>query len=380
MLEDRRRYPHAEYGRPLPHQCPARFAAVATRQPDANGLYLPDGYSSEIVAVSGQAIAATGYVFSGDPDGAGTFEDPDVGGGWYLAVNHESLAPAGGGVSTLRFDPAGEVVDAYRLLGDTNLNCAGGITPWGTWLSCEELEGGRVFECDPTVPDSGEDRPALGRFFHEAVCVDPEDGVLYLTEDRPDGLFYRFTPRTYPDLGDGLLEAAEVDREGNVTWLEVPDPSGESDLVRLQLPDARQFDGGEGIVFGETSEGRRVWFTTKGDDMVRELDPATDTMRIVYRPTVDSTLRGVDNIWWDERSELLYVAEDGGDQELVLVDLTGAATALLALAGHTNSEITGPTMNPDRTVLHFSSQRGADTGSGGVTYAVRGPFPDTRTA
>ena len=108
------------------------------------------------------------------------------------------------------------------------MNCAGGPTPWGAWLSCEEIEGGLVWECDPSGRDRAEARPALGAFPHEAVAVDPDGERLYLTEDRPDGRFYRFTPDAYPDLSAGLLEVAEEAADGAVTWREVPDPAAAS--------------------------------------------------------------------------------------------------------------------------------------------------------
>ena len=132
------------------------------------------------------------------------------------------FAPDGaGGASAIRFDVDGEVVDAYRVLDGTTANCAGGPTPWGTWLSCEERSDGlgRCGRRDPTGATPGEARPALGRWAHEAVAVDPDGEALYLTEDNPAGHLYRFTPDSYPDLGAGQLDAAVVDAAGAVTWI-----------------------------------------------------------------------------------------------------------------------------------------------------------------
>ena len=228
--------------------------------PDANGLLLPAGFTSRVVATTGQPVAGTDYIWPPAPDGAATFADPKVKGGWYHAVNAETGSPLGGGVSAIRFDPDGEVVDAYRLLGGTNINCAGGATPWDTWLTCEEFEQGQVWECDPMTPDSGKAVPALGRFSHEAVGVDAQDRHLYLTEDRPDGLFYRFTPTKWRDLSAGVLEAAVVDADGAVTWRKVPDPTAAQAPIRTQGFGATPFAGGEGIAIGDTPDGRRVWF------------------------------------------------------------------------------------------------------------------------
>ena len=75
-----------------------------------------------------------------------------------------SEVPAAGGASALRFGPAGAIQDAYRILSGTTLNCAGGPTPWGTWLSGEEFANGQIWECDPFAASQGIARPALGTF------------------------------------------------------------------------------------------------------------------------------------------------------------------------------------------------------------------------
>jgi hypothetical protein len=200
---------------------------------DANGVRLPEGFSSRVIARGGVPVATTGYVWPIFPDGAATFRARD--GGWVLVSNSEVPTPVevpgpivghpgDGGASAIRFDPNGNVVDAYRILSGTSTNCAGGATPWGTWLSCEEHEEGLVWECDPRGKRDAVARPALGTFQHEAVCVDPRRGHVYLTEDLSDGGFYRFTPRGKGDLSRGRLEIARV-RRGEVEWLRVPDPA-----------------------------------------------------------------------------------------------------------------------------------------------------------
>ena len=100
--------------------------------PDANGLMLPPGFSSREIARGLSHVA--GYPWPVFPDGQATF--PTADGGWILVTNSESLAPTGAGTSAIRFGPDGTIARAYRILGGTNANCAGGPTPWGTWLSC----------------------------------------------------------------------------------------------------------------------------------------------------------------------------------------------------------------------------------------------------
>lgn len=348
------------------------------RAPDANSVRLPEGFSSRIVATAGQSVGTTGYVWHPFPDGAAVFPAED--GGWVHVVNSE--IPLVGGVGAVRYEPDGDVVAAYRILSGTSQNCAGGPTPWGTWLSCEEFDlsdqggpAGQVWECDPFAPGQGHVRPALGAFSHEAVAVDPVGQRLYLTEDQPDGRLYRFTPDAYPSLEAGLLEVAVVADNGRTHWVEVPNP--EAPPTRTQVPESRAFDGGEGIWF----DAGYVYFTTKGTNRVWVHDIERARTRVLYDAGdhADPPLTGVDNVVVAPSGDLI-VAEDGGDLQLVLITGdTRAVAPIMQLVGedHVGSEITGPVFSPDGSRLYFSSQRGGAQRQG-VTYEITGPFRTER--
>lgn len=345
------------------------YGALGTA--DGNNIRLPAGFTSRVVARSGQTVPGTSYTWHNAPDGGACYAD---GSGWIYVSNSE-INPSGG-AGAIRFSSAGAITGAYRILSGTRQNCAGGSTPWNTWLSCEEVSLGYVYETDPWGVGAAVRRDAMGRFKHEAAAADPVRRVIYLTEDETNGCFYRFTPTTWGDLSSGTLQVLRAGSaaSGSFTWATVPDPDGSPTQTRDQVSGAKRFNGGEGCYYADGS----VWFTTKGDNRVWRVDPAASTYELAYDDSLVSgggaPLTGVDNVTGSSSGDL-FVAEDGGNLEICVITPDDIVAPFLRVGGQSGSEITGPAFSPDGSRLYFSSQRGTSgSSSGGITYEVRGPF------
>lgn len=278
------------------------FPAYGGLKSDPAGvLDLPEGFTYRVLSRLGDAMD-DGATVPDKADGMGCF---DLGNGELALVRNHELVPADesggafahgfgtrdgelvpGGTTHLVLDSATlDVKRQFRSLGGTIRNCSGGVTPWGSWLTCEESptgpgqrygEGlarnhGWVFE----VPAAAEGLveavalTAMGRFNHEAACVDPIDGTVYLTEDRDDGVLYRFLPAVTGSLRDGgKLQAMRIDgvddsrnwstsslprsRSYPISWIDLDDVEAPEDDLRHRAAaaGATLIARGEGIHMG----------------------------------------------------------------------------------------------------------------------------------
>jgi secreted PhoX family phosphatase len=342
-----------------------------------HGLRLPEGFRSRLVARGREPVPGTSYRWHEASDGMACFPADDR--GWILVSNSETLI---GGASAVRFDPAGRVQTAYRILDGTTQNCSGGGTPWGTWLSCEEVMGGLVWECDPSGARRALSRPAMGTFKHEAAAVDPRGKRIYLTEDLIDGGIYRFTPARWHDLSSGRLEIATVGRGGAVSWSEVPDPAARRVQTREQVRGSTRFKRAEGIWHDDGV----VYISTTGDHRVHAYDIERERIEVVYDGLGDgpTPLLRVDQLTANRAGEV-FVCEDIATDEIDigLIDRRGRASKFLSATGpdHAGSELTGVTFDPSGSRMYFSSQRafGKNGMPGpGAIYEVSGPFRGSR--
>lgn len=318
-------------------------------------------------------------------------------------------AGAGGGTTTLVFDPdAGAWLGSEPSLGGTVRNCAGGPTPWGTWLSCEEnfsastgVRHGYVFEVPSSGPSDAVPLTAMGRFNHEAVAVDPATGIIYETEDRGDACLYRFVPAVPGDLRrGGRLQALalgavarDTRRDGSGTeygragWVDIADPDPAADTMRVtaQAAGAAIFGRLEGAWYGN---GRIYVITTNGgptgQGQVFELDPATDELRVLFASPGPDVLNAPDNICVSPRGGLV-LCEDGSGTEYVHglttdgeifqfaannVDLrAGTAGKNVAATDYRGSEWAGSVFEPKNGDWLFVNIQ-----SPGITFAITGPW------
>ncbi len=433
MITDRRRFLHATgsaFAALAASGCVrtglAGSGAAAAYGPllaDSDGLIdLPAGFTYRVLSSLGDAMSDGGTV-PDRADGMGCF---DLGGGkWALVRNHElmpnedsggasgpaydtlarSLVPLPGGTTTLVLDAATLVVEKqFRSLSGTIRNCAGGVTPWGSWLTCEEnvskpdgrinKEHGYVFEVPASATGPVEPVPlkAMGRMNHEAACVDPATGIVYETEDREDGLLYRFIPNVPGKLAEGgKLQALVIDGLPDsrnwggvrydpqswhaVRWIDLDDPEAPEDDLRKRgaAAGATLFARGEGIWMGE---GELYFACTNGGaaklGQIFRLRPqatGADRLQLFFESTDPDQMNYGDNLTIAPNGHLVVCEDqytDGAVNYLRGVAPDGSAYPLAR--SRVDTEWAGACFSPDGKWLFVNLYRPTRT------LAITGPW------
>ncbi|MCA3738011.1 MAG: DUF839 domain-containing protein [Phenylobacterium sp.] len=401
-------------------------------------LDLPEGFSYRVLSSAGETMD-DGFITPDHFDGMGCLPLPD--GRLALMRNHEldpdetRLGPSGGrpeletrlaavpafdrrpdgrvlpgGVTALVVDPAtGRRERQFLALTGTAVNCAGGATPWGSWLTCEETmvsapktgaSHGWIFEvpASATGPVAPVPLVAMGRFRHEAAAVDPGSGTVYLTEDRDDGLLYRFLPRSPGRLVEGgrlqalAFEAGGTDSRNwrradmavgeirTVRWIDLDEVESPKDDLRQRGHAAGGvlFARGEGVHLATRPDGGcDVFFTcTSGGErrlgqifrLTSQPKAGADQLQLFLESQDPRVMDYADNVTiapWGH----LVVCEDRiglSPNHLKVVTPDGQVCALARLRMRT--ELAGACFSPDGRVLFVNAY------SPGRTFAIEGPW------
>lgn len=428
---------------------------------DPKGLLnLPAGFSYQVISQPG-APMSDGLITPGIFDGMAAFSVPGKKDQCILIRNHEQDSspgqidafggdvkkardfcgdksfdyfrdgmPANGGTTTLVYDLKKQQLRSSHLsLIGTSRNCSGGATPWGSWLTCEETiygkdqgfsrDHGYVFEVPAQAKGLINAEPLydMGRFVHEACAVDSKTGIVYMTEDLSDSLFYRFIPHKPGRLFQGgKLQAltirdwksADTSNKSSsknpigyvarlsVDWIdldEVRAPNGDLNR-RGHNQGAAIFARGEGLVLA-TSQGKnafyfsatiggkaelgQIWrYTPSPFEGTSKETSSPGKLELIYESTDRAYLEACDNLAVTPWGDILICEDsysDAKDKINYLRGMTpeGRIYTLAMNADSRQGEFCGACFSPDGSTLFVNIQ------NPGYTFAIRGPWPKIKS-
>ncbi|MCH2613281.1 MAG: DUF839 domain-containing protein [Opitutales bacterium] len=407
-------------------------------------MRLPKAFRDKVFSPAGETMD-DGFIGPGSHDGMDAFPGPN--GLTLLVRNHEmkpldssdnpfskstawkdldtsKLYDAGksgtqlhGGTTTLVFDTrTQELKRHYLSLAGTIRNCSGGSTPWGSWITCEETtvrageklhkDHGYNFEV-PANYQMGLAEPfalkEMGRFNHEAVAVHPANGVVYQTEDRPDGLIYRYIPNQRGQLSKGgKLQAlaikgspsadtrnwAEMNQPAfpknepvKVEWIDIHDYESPNDDMRYvgHKAGAARFARGEGMFYGNgeiyfacTNGGTKKYgqifrYKPSPNEGLAGEENDLGILELFIESQDLELLKACDNLTVAPWGDVVICEDDGGSSAIVGITPEGKMYKIAHV--DMDSEVAGGCFSPDGTTFFVNIQRNP-----GQTLAITGPW------
>ncbi|WP_419168985.1 alkaline phosphatase PhoX [Halobacteriovorax sp.] len=374
--------------------------------PNNPNIRIAPGVEAKLISAAGN-IMSDGKEVPNYPDGMGCF---DQSGKIVLIRNHE-LAPkfgenqapllsydplTPGGTTTVILDDKLNIISEFLSLSGTSVNCAGGATPWNSWISCEETtdtpsnsslvsqKHGYAFEVFASETSLIKKEPliAMGRFKREAITIEPVSGIAYQTEDTDNSCLYRFIPDTPGDLTSGLLQVLKVHGvenfksytlssddihiKFNIEWIDIinPDPSNGLNNHARSLG-AAIFRRNEGII----AENNAIYFAateggTNKSGQIFKVSTDTNTLELSLACSENNQILMPDNLNINKYGDLIVCEDAPNPNYLLGIKPDGT---IYPIARSMTGEWAGACFSPDGNILFVNAQKA----NNGETYALQ---------